>query len=91
MKMGSGNLAVLALALSISSYYCFAFSNHESIIVAWTLAGIVWLVVFDTFRPLYSVKVPKDYDHAKSRVPGEQLPPPYPGESKNVSSDFKTS
>ena len=72
--VSQGNFAVVAVAAALS-YYA---SVH---IGAAVLAAIAWVVCLDTFRPLFSYAKPSDFPHAKSRIPGEQLPPPYPGAS----------
>lgn len=73
-----GNLAVAAVALA-ATYYA---SVHMGAAI---LAAVAWIVCLDTFRPLFSYAKPSDFPHAKSRAPGEQLPPPYPGMSFSVS------
>jgi hypothetical protein len=75
MQLTIGNAAVATFALVFSK------NASSAGLAGLGASALLWLVVWDTMRPLKVAKKPTEYEHASSRRPGEDVPPPYPGES----------
>jgi hypothetical protein len=72
-----GNL-VLAL-LALPPLLCLpAVSSPLGFSVAALLALVICAACLDSLTPYYHKASPTDFAHARTRMPGDELPPPYP-------------